>query len=105
VTIGPTIEHGFYYDFARKRRSRPRTSKRSKKEMKKIVDEDIPVFREVMDRDDAIRFFRDQGEEYKAEIISDIPAGETISLYRQGNFIDLCRGRIFPRPASWVRSS
>jgi threonyl-tRNA synthetase len=96
VTIGPVIEHGFYYDFAREAPFKPEDIEAIEAEMKRIVDEDIPVFREVMDRDDAIRFFRDQGEEYKAEIISDIPAGETISLYRQGDFIDLCRGPHIP---------
>jgi len=96
VTIGPVIEHGFYYDFAREAPFKPEDIEAIEAEMKRIVDEDLPVFREVMDRDDAIRFFRDQGEEYKAEIISDIPAGEAISLYRQGDFIDLCRGPHIP---------
>ncbi|AKS42041.1 threonine--tRNA ligase [Wenzhouxiangella marina] len=96
VTIGPVIEHGFYYDFARDKPFKPEDIEAIEAEMNKIVEEDIPVFREVMDRDDAIRFFRDQGEDYKAEIISDIPAGETISLYRQGDFIDLCRGPHIP---------
>ncbi len=96
VTIGPVIEHGFYYDFAREAPFKPEDIEAIEAEMKKIVDEDLPVFREIMDRDDAIHFFRDQGEEYKAEIISDIPAGETISLYRQGDFIDLCRGPHIP---------
>jgi len=96
VTIGPVIEHGFYYDFAREAPFRPEDIEAIETEMTRLVEEDLPVFREVMDRDDAIRFFRDQGEEYKAEIISDIPAGETISLYRQGDFIDLCRGPHIP---------
>jgi len=96
VTIGPVIEHGFYYDFAREAAFKPEDIEAIEAEMKKIVEEDIPVFREIMDRDDAIRFFRDQGEDYKAEIIADIPAGETISLYRQGDFIDLCRGPHIP---------
>ncbi|MEN1728912.1 MAG: threonine--tRNA ligase, partial [Pseudomonadota bacterium] len=96
VTIGPVIENGFYYDFARENAFKPEDIEAIEAEMQRIVSEDIPVFREVMDRDDAIRFFRDQGEEYKAEIISDIPAGETISLYRQGDFIDLCRGPHIP---------
>ncbi len=96
VTIGPVIEHGFFFDFARDKPFKPEDIESIEKEMQRIVSEDIPVFREVMDRDDAIRFFRDQGEAYKAEIISDIPAGETISLYRQGDFIDLCRGPHIP---------
>ncbi len=96
VTIGPVIDNGFYYDFARQEPFRPDDIERIEQEMQKIVDEDIPVFREIMERDDAIRFFRDQGEAYKAEIIADIPAGESISLYRQGDFIDLCRGPHIP---------
>ncbi len=96
VTIGPVIDNGFYYDFAREEPFRPEDLEKIEQEMERIVQEDIPVFRELMDRDDAIRFFRDMGEEYKAEIISSIPAGEEISLYRQGDFIDLCRGPHIP---------
>jgi len=96
VTIGPVIENGFFYDFSREKPFKPEDIEAIEAEMEKIVEEDIPVFREVMERDDAIRFFRKQGEEYKAEIIADIPAGETISLYRQGDFIDLCRGPHIP---------
>ncbi|MFU8831588.1 MAG: threonine--tRNA ligase [Wenzhouxiangella sp.] len=96
VTIGPVIENGFFYDFAREEPFRPEDLEAIQAEMDKIVAEDIPVSRELMDRDEAIRFFRDQGEEYKAEIIADIPEGENISLYRQGDFIDLCRGPHIP---------
>jgi threonyl-tRNA synthetase len=96
VTIGPVIEHGFYYDFARDEAFRPEDLEKIEQEMAKIVAEDIAVEREVMDRDEAVEFFREQGEEYKAKIIADIPAGETISLYRQGDFIDLCRGPHIP---------
>ena len=96
VTIGPTIEHGFYYDFAREEAFHPDDLEAIEKEMQRIVDEDLPVQRSEMPRDEAISFFRDQGEEYKAEIIADIPAGETLSLYRQGDFIDLCRGPHVP---------
>ncbi len=96
VTIGPVIENGFFYDFSREKPFKPEDIEAIEGEMEKIVEEDIPVFREVMERDDAISFFRKQGEEYKAEIIADIPAGETISLYRQGDFIDLCRGPHIP---------
>ncbi|MEE4330274.1 MAG: threonine--tRNA ligase [Wenzhouxiangella sp.] len=96
VTIGPVIENGFYYDFAREASFSPEDLDAIETEMQRIVDEDLPVHREVMKRDDAVRFFRDQGEEYKARIIADIPAGETISLYRQGDFIDLCRGPHIP---------
>ncbi|QOC23955.1 threonine--tRNA ligase [Wenzhouxiangella sp. AB-CW3] len=96
VTIGPTVEYGFYYDFARDEAFRPEDLEKIEQEMAKIVAEDIAVEREVMDRDEAVEFFRKQGEEYKAKIIADIPAGETISLYRQGDFIDLCRGPHIP---------
>jgi len=96
VTIGPTVEHGFYYDFARDEPFHPEDLEAIEQEMKRIVDEDLPVERSELPRDEAIEFFRDQGEEYKAEIIADIPAGETLSLYRQGDFIDLCRGPHVP---------
>ncbi|MFO7762316.1 MAG: threonine--tRNA ligase [Wenzhouxiangellaceae bacterium] len=96
VTIGPTIEHGFYYDFAREEPFHPEDLEAIEKEMQRIVDEDLPVQRSELPRDEAISFFRDQGEEYKAEIIADIPADEILSLYRQGDFIDLCRGPHVP---------
>jgi len=96
VTIGPVIEHGFYYDFARDEPFRPEDLERIEREMARIVAEDIAVEREVMERDEAVEFFRQQGEEYKAKIIEDIPADETLSLYRQGDFIDLCRGPHVP---------
>jgi threonyl-tRNA synthetase len=92
VTIGPAIENGFYYDFARDKPFTPEDLIALENKMKEIVDRDEPFIREEWDRDDAIKFFREIGEDYKAEIISDIPKGETISLYRQGAFIDLCRG-------------
>ena len=96
VTIGPTIEHGFYYDFAREKAFHPDDLEAIETEMQRIIDEYLPVQRSELPRDEAISFFRDQGEEYKAEIIADIPAGETLSLYRQGDFIDLCRGPHVP---------
>ena len=96
VTIGPVIENGFYYDFARDEPFRPEDLEAIEAEMAKIVAEDHPVSREVMERDEAVEFFRDMGEEYKARIIADIPADETLSLYRQGDFIDLCRGPHIP---------
>ena len=96
VTIGPTVEHGFYYDFAREEPFHPEDLEAIEKEMKRIVDEDLPVERSELPRDEAIAFFREQGEEYKAEIIAEIPADETLSLYRQGDFIDLCRGPHVP---------
>jgi threonyl-tRNA synthetase len=96
VTIGPTVEHGFYYDFARDEPFHPEDLEKIEAEMKRIVAEDLPVDRTELPRDEAIAFFRDQGEEYKAKIIEDIPADETLSLYRQGDFIDLCRGPHVP---------
>ncbi|RFF32258.1 threonine--tRNA ligase [Wenzhouxiangella sediminis] len=96
VTIGPVIDDGFYYDFAREEPFRPEDLEKIEKEMAKIVAEDIAVERSVMERDEAVEFFRDMGEEYKAKIIEDIPADEALSLYRQGDFIDLCRGPHVP---------
>ena len=96
VTIGPAIEDGFYYDFARETPFTPEDLERIEARMLEIVDRDETVSRELWDRDDAVEFFRGQGEAYKAEIIADIPAGEPITLYRQGEFIDLCRGPHLP---------
>ncbi len=96
VTIGPVIDNGFYYDFAREEPFRPEDLEAIEKEMAKIVAEDIAVERSVMGRDEAVEFFRHKGEEYKAKIIEDIPADETLSLYKQGDFIDLCRGPHVP---------
>jgi threonyl-tRNA synthetase len=96
VTIGPAIENGFYYDFARDEPFTEDDLEVITKRMQEIVDRDEAIAREVWNRDDAIKFFRDQGEHYKAEIIADIPGDETLTLYRQGNFIDLCRGPHLP---------
>jgi len=96
VTIGPAIENGFYYDFAREEPFTPEDLERIEARMREIVARDETIIREVWDRDEAVRFFRDQGEIYKAEIIESIPAGEAITLYRQGDFIDLCRGPHLP---------
>ncbi len=96
VTIGPAIENGFYYDFAREESFTEDDLQVIEDRMKEIVDRDETIEREVWDRDEAVRFFRAQGEEYKAKIIEDIPAGEAITLYRQGEFIDLCRGPHLP---------
>ena len=96
ITIGPAIENGFYYDFAREQPFTPEDLERIEARMREIVDRDEPIAREVWDRDEAIRFFRDWGEAYKAEIIADIPEGEPVSLYRQGRWIDLCRGPHLP---------
>ncbi|MCB1621337.1 MAG: threonine--tRNA ligase [Thiothrix sp.] len=96
VTIGPVVENGFYYDFARTESFTPEDLQAIDARMQALVKQDLPVERSVMGRDEAVRFFRDLGEHYKAEIIESIPAGETLSLYRQGDFIDLCRGPHVP---------
>lgn len=96
VTIGPAIENGFYYDFARKEPFTPDDLEVIEKRMQEIVARDETIVREVWDRDDAIEFFQKMGEHYKAQIIEEIPAGESITLYRQGDFIDLCRGPHLP---------
>jgi len=96
VTIGPVIEDGFYYDFAYERSFTPEDLEAIERRMTELAQADIPIERSVMDRDDAIGFFLDKGEKYKAEIVREIPQGETISLYRQDDFIDLCRGPHVP---------
>ncbi len=96
VTIGPVIDNGFYYDFAYKRPFTPDDLAAIEKRMGEIVKRDIPIKREVWKRDDAVTFFKSIGEDYKAEIIGAIPAEQDISLYRQGDFIDLCRGPHVP---------
>ncbi len=96
VTIGPVIENGFYYDFAYQRGFTEEDLARIEARMHEIAKRDHPITRTLMPRAQAIEFFRAQGEEYKARIIADIPAGEDISLYRQGEFIDLCRGPHVP---------
>ncbi len=92
VTIGPAIENGFYYDFAKETPFALEDLAKIELEMYKIVKQNEAFTREIWDRDKAIEFFKDIGENYKAEIIESIPEGETVTLYRQGNFIDLCRG-------------
>jgi threonyl-tRNA synthetase len=96
VTIGPAIENGFYYDFARREPFTPEDLERIEQRMHEIVKRDEKIVREVWERDAAVKFFLDQGERYKAEIIGAIPAGEPITLYRQGAFVDLCRGPHLP---------
>jgi threonyl-tRNA synthetase len=96
VTIGPAIENGFYYDFARPEPFTPEDLGVIEAKMQEIVERDETIVREVWKRDEAVAFFRSIGEEYKAQIIEDIPPGETLTLYRQGNFIDLCRGPHLP---------
>jgi threonyl-tRNA synthetase len=96
VTIGPAIENGFYYDFSREEPFTEDDLATIEKRMQDIVDRDEEIQREVWDRDEAVDFFRGIGEEYKAEIIASIPSGDAITLYRQGEFIDLCRGPHLP---------
>jgi len=96
VTIGPAIENGFYYDFAREEPFTEDDLAVIEARMKEIVDRDESIERQVWERDKSIAFFRDQGEEYKARIIEDIPGDETLTLYQQGDFIDLCRGPHLP---------
>ena len=96
VTIGPSIENGFYYDFARPVPFTPEDLVKIEQRMHEIVDRDEKITREEWQRDDAVKFFAGLGEKYKAEIIAGIPADQPIGLYRQGDFIDLCRGPHLP---------
>lgn len=96
VTIGPVIDNGFYYDFAYKRPFTPEDLAAIEKRMAELAKKDIPVAREVWERDAAVQFFLDMGEKYKAELIEAIPADQQVSLYREGDFIDLCRGPHVP---------
>jgi threonyl-tRNA synthetase len=96
VTIGPVIENGFYYDFSYKRPFTPDDLAAIEKRMHEIAKRDLPVHRRVMPRDEAVQFFSGMGEKYKAEIIASIPEKEAISLYGQGDWIDLCRGPHVP---------
>ncbi|MBT8048605.1 MAG: threonine--tRNA ligase [Xanthomonadales bacterium] len=96
VTIGPVIEHGFYYDFSYPPGFTMEDLDRIGSEMRRIVKDALPVSREVWNREEAIQHFRQEGELYKAEIIEDLPEGEEITLYRQGEFVDLCRGPHVP---------
>jgi threonyl-tRNA synthetase len=96
VTIGPVIENGFYYDFSYKRPFTPEDLAAIEKRMREIAGKDLKVERKTMARDEAVEFFKSIGEKYKAEIIGAIPAKEPISLYGQGNWIDLCRGPHVP---------
>ncbi|MGC1955712.1 MAG: threonine--tRNA ligase [Gammaproteobacteria bacterium] len=96
VTIGPVIEEGFYYDFAHERAFTPEDLEAIEAKMREIAKDDLPIRRSVVDRQQAIQFFREKGEDYKAQIISDIPEAEAIALYRQGDFVDLCRGPHVP---------
>jgi threonyl-tRNA synthetase len=96
VTIGPVIEDGFYYDFAYSRGFTEDDLRKIEERMREIAKRDYKVERRLMPRDEAVKFFRTQGEEYKAKIIEAIPSNEDISLYQQGEFVDLCRGPHVP---------
>ncbi|MEQ9362018.1 MAG: threonine--tRNA ligase, partial [Rhodospirillales bacterium] len=96
VTIGPTIENGFYYDFARDEPFSSDDLEKMEQKMHEIIDRDTPFVREVWDRDVAIRHFEGLGEKYKAELIQGLPEGEDIGIYRQGEWLDLCRGPHLP---------
>ncbi|BET10406.1 threonine--tRNA ligase [Pandoraea sputorum] len=96
VTIGPVIENGFYYDFSFHRAFTPEDLEAIEKKMHELAKKDEPVTREVLSRDDAVRLFLSMGEKYKAEIIESIPAADEIGLYREGKFVDLCRGPHVP---------
>jgi len=96
VTIGPVIEYGYYYDFAYKRPFTPEDLIAIEKKMQELANQDEPVVRRVLPRDDAVAYFKSLGEHYKAEIIASIPTNEEVSLYREGAFEDLCRGPHVP---------
>ena len=96
VTIGPVIEDGFYYDFARVEPFTPDDLVRMQQRMQEIVLRDEKITREVWGRDQAMEFFASIGEDYKAEIVRDLPDSEVITIYKQGDFVDLCRGPHLP---------
>ncbi len=96
VTIGPAIENGYYYDFATEKPFTEDDLEKIQKRMEEIVDRDLPIEREVWDRDELIAKFKSMGEIYKAEIIEGIPAGEEVTVYRQGDWFDMCRGPHLP---------
>lgn len=96
VTIGPAIENGFYYDFARSEPFSPDDFAAIEKKMRQIIERDEKFVREVWDRDEAIKHFKGIGEDYKAEIIADLPEGEEVTVYKQGEWYDLCRGPHLP---------
>jgi threonyl-tRNA synthetase len=96
VTIGPVIDNGFYYDFSYKRPFTPEDLTAIENKMAELAKKDETVVRQVLPRDEAVAYFKQMGEHYKAEIIASIPQGEDVSLYREGNFTDLCRGPHVP---------
>ena len=105
VTIGPTIEDGFYYDFAYERPFTPEDLEKIEKKMLELAKAAQPVTRSEMSRDEAVALFKEKGEDYKVQILESIPGDEVLSFYQQGEFIDLCRGLTFPTRGSSKRSS
>ncbi|MEQ1837820.1 MAG: threonine--tRNA ligase [Candidatus Nitrotoga sp.] len=99
VTIGPVIENGFYYDFSYARPFTPEDLNAIEQRMKELAKRDLPVTRRVVSRDEAVTYFKNLGEHYKAEIIASIPAEQDVSLYAEGDFTDLCRGPHVPSTA------
>jgi threonyl-tRNA synthetase len=95
ITIGPAIKEGFYYDFDLDHRFSPEDFPRIEEKMQEIISQDLPISRRIMGREEAIRYFQGRGEPFKAELIADLPDG-TVSLYQQGEFVDLCRGPHLP---------
>jgi len=96
AAIGPAIETGFYYDFAREQSFTPEDLEKIEQRMNELVKEDIPIVRKVMARDEALKLFKDMREGYKVQLIEEIPEDQEITLYQQGDFIDLCRGPHVP---------
>ncbi|MEY3784868.1 MAG: threonyl-tRNA synthetase [Pseudomonadota bacterium] len=96
VTIGPVIEHGFYYDFSYTRPFTPEDLEKIEKKMMEIANRDLPITRKILPRNDAVKYFKSIKENYKAEIIESIPADQEVSLYSEGEFTDLCRGPHVP---------
>ena len=106
ITFGPATDDGFYYDFAPTAERGPFTDEdlpAIEEEMRRVIARDEPLVREVWTRDAVRQYFLDQGETFKAEWVMELPADETITMYRSGGWLDLCRGRTSPPPASWTR--
>ena len=96
LAIGPAIDKGFYYDFDGEHTFTPDDFAAIEAEMNKIIKEDLPIIRRELSRDEAIKFFEEQGEDYKVELIRDLPEDAVISIYQQGEFADLCAGPHLP---------
>ena len=101
ITIGPAIEEGFYYDFDSKETFSPEDLEKITAEMQKIIKEDLPIERFELPRDEAIKLMKEKDEPYKVELIEELPEGEVISFYQQGEYVDLCRGPHLPSTGIW----